>query len=247
MFDLYIDILNRVCRKGPYDATPVGEIDLRANDTPVFNIYFLKPTTDPRAPFAVTRYAAATISMQLLDAANAPQATQGSWTEIAPAVTAPAITHPKSGDATHGQYDRVTFASAPGSGNFALIMSGGAIAESGASSGTAKVYPGMTSEMEIAAAFASMAGAPFSVAFVGPTIIDIHGNAVANPASLTEVNVSNLQYLFGWTASLAMTGAGVPPIAAFDGDTPEVTLLVKLTPSGGAATTVLKMPVNLFS
>lgn len=251
MIPLYIDVANRVARKSPYDATPLLEIDLRAGDTQVFNLYYMNPTVDPRGPFAITRFQSAANSMQLLDAGNTAVATQGTWTELVPAVTGPTITRVVSWDATHGEYDRITLASPPGSGNLALVLTGGAVSKLGATSASAKVYPGITSEAEVAAAFAAMLGAPYSISFVAPTLIDVHGSAIAGGGvvsslpHIAEVNVANLQYLFGYTASLDLTGAGVTAIAAVDGNTPELSLLVKLTPSGGAASSVLKLPVNL--
>lgn len=252
MIDLYIDVKNKIAVAGGWNPTRIPSLDLRAGDTPVFNLYFVDPMNSQRAPFSVRRYQSAAISMQLLDSDNIAQATQNTWTEIVPAVTAPTLTRVASGSGTVGEYDRITLASTPGSGSFTLVLSAGTITAGGkgASSASIKVYPGQTSPNEIAAAFAAMAGAPWSAAFISPTIIDVHGNAILTGTSprITECNVSDLQYLYGWTASLALTGgAGVTAAADFKGDTPQVTLLVKLTPSGGAAETMLKLPINLYS
>lgn len=247
MIPLYINVKSRQLHPNAYDKTISPNLKLRAGDNPVFNLFFMLPSRDPRAPYDITRFAAATISVQLIDSQNTAQATQSVWTEIVPATTAPTITRVASGTATLGEYDQITFASEPGSGFAGLVLSGGTVAASGASSATAKYYPGVTQENEIAAAFAAMMGAPYIVAFPSRTVVEIHGQAVANPPRITAVNVTNLGYLFGWSGTLDLTGAGVLGIADYFGDTPQVSLSVKLTPSGGAAETVLKWPVDLLA
>lgn len=247
MIPLYINVKSRVLHKNAYDVTVAPSIELRAGDTPVLNLYFMLPSRDPRAPYDITRFASSAITVQLLDSQNSAQASQAVWTEIVPATTAPTITRTISGTASVGEYDTIALASEPGSGFLGLVMSAGSITSAGATSATAKVYPGITQESEIVAAFASLMGAPYAVAFPSKTVIEIHGSAVATPPRITAVNVTNLGYLFGWTASLDLTGAGVAGIADYLGDTPQVSLAVKLTPSGGAAETVLKWPVNLTS
>lgn len=250
---LYINLKTRSLHKNAYDPTRITELDLRAGDTPTFNLYFMLPMRDPRAPYAITRFQTATISMQLLDAGKTAQATQASWTELAPATTAPATTTNQAPSSTKGLDSRTVLASEPGSGHLLLKLSGGTIQSKGAGSATAKIYPGISTEAEVAAAFAGMIGAPYSIAFGaagaqgGPTIIDVHGNAVPSGTgpTVTSVDVTALQYLFGWTGSLDLTGAGVSAMADRKGDTPDILLLVKLTPSGGAAENVLLLPINL--
>src|SRR6266480_123959 len=121
---LYIPTAERIAIQNPWDATQVQEIDLRAGDTPVFNLFFCDKTFDARAPYAIRRYASAAITMQLLDAAAAAAATQSTWTELVPAATSPVITHVQAGSATRGQYDAVTLPSPIGSGFITVTLSG---------------------------------------------------------------------------------------------------------------------------
>jgi hypothetical protein len=247
--DLYIDTRNMAAVNNAWDATKVPSIKLRNGDKPTFNLYFLDLNQDRRAPYAIHRYATAGISMQLLDDTNTAKATQASWAEIVPAVTAPTITHVQAASANVGQYDRITFASPPASGSYNIVLKGGAVIAKGATSASSRIYPTVSSPVEAAAAFAVMNGAPWVVQFVSPTIVDVHGNAAitGTSPSVTSVDVGDIGYLYGWTANLDLTPAGVGSIPpAFDGNTPNVSLAVILTPSGGVASTVLKIPVNLF-
>lgn len=245
--DLYIDINSQQAVKSPYDATPLDSIVARVNDTLILNLYLLLPDlADPKSPFNLTRYASAAITANLGIDGAAAAATQSTFAELAPSTTAPTITRAATGSSTLGEYDRVTFASQPGSGSYTLVLSGGSVSSKGASSAAARVHPGVTASSEISAKFANMLGTPYMINFTSPILVDVHGVAMTNGGTaphITEVNVSDLQYLFGWTGSLALTGSQVPPLA--NGLSGDVFLSILLTPSGGAAQSVLKILVNL--
>lgn len=227
----------------PYNRRSISWLDLKVGVSMPFNLYFLSPVpTDEVCPFAITRYAAAAITMNLQQDGQSAVATQGTWAEIVPTVTAPTITHVQAGSATIGVYDRITFPSQPGGGSFSITMKGGVIQAKGAVSATAKIYPGITSPASVESTFASMIGAPFTVEFLSNnTIVDIHAAAVpVTSPTITEVNVGGLQYLYGWSGTLSLTGVSPTLVGAAN-----MYLIVLLTPSGGVQYPVLKLPVNL--
>jgi hypothetical protein len=227
----------------PYNKRSIGWINLEVGYSMPFNLYFLSSTpTDDICPYAVTRYASAGIAMNLQQDGLAAVATQGTWTEIVPTVTAPNISQVHAGTASTGEYDRITLPSQPGSGHFTVTMKAGVIQNKGATSATAKIYPGITSPASVESTFASMIGAPFTVEILNNnTIVDIHASAVPVTAPMvTEVNVSGLQYLYGWSGTLSLTSVSNTLVGAQN-----MFLIVLLTPSGGSQYPALKLPVNL--
>src|ERR1700680_2769062 len=230
--DLYIAQNRLAAIINPYTRVSIGWIDLEVGYSMPFNLYFLSPTPmDGLCPYQVTRYAAAAITMNLVQDGLAAIATQGTWTEIVPTTTAPTITQVHAGTATTGEYDRITFPSQPGSGSYSITMKGGVMQAKGAVSATAKVYPGLTSPTSVESTFASMIGAPFAVEFLSNnTIVDIHASSVPNTApTVTEVNVGGLQYLYGWSGTLSLSAVSPTLVGAQN-----MFLIVLLTPSGGA-------------
>jgi len=215
--DLYIAQNRLAAIATPYNKRSIGWIDLEVGFSMPFNLYFLSATPiDEMCPYQVTRYANAGITLNLQQDGFNAAATQATWNEIVPTVTAPSISVVHAGTATTGEYDRVTLASAPGSGHFTLTMKAGVMQNRGATSATAKIYPGVTSPASVESTFASMIGAPFSVEFFSNnTIVDIHASAVpGTPPSISEVNVSGLQYLYGYSGMLSLSAVSPTLIGA---------------------------------
>jgi len=150
------------------------------------------------------------------------------------------VTRVTSGTSTKGEYDRIQLVAPPGSGSYFLNLRGGIMQLKGAVSATARIYPTVSSPQEVEAAFASSIGAPFSAEFVSPTCVDIHGSACPGTAPfIQEVNVSDLQFLFGWSGTLDLTAvpSNLAGVLTY--------LILLLTPSGGGQQRTLKLPVNL--
>jgi hypothetical protein len=149
-----------------------------------------------------------------------------------------------TGSASRGEYDRIQLIAPPAAGTFFLNLKGGTIQNKGAASASVRVYPRNGSPSEIEAAFASMIGAPYSIEFVSPTCIDIHGSMCPSgtPPSINEVNVSDLNFLYGWSGNLDLTAGAIANLVG-----QQIYLVVLLTPSGGVQQSVLKLPVNLIA
>lgn len=206
--DLYIAQNRLAAIVSPYAKRSIGWLDLEVGYSMPFNLYFLSSTpTDEICPYQITRYASAAITMNLQQDGFAAVATQGTWSEIVPTVTAPAITQVHAGTATTGEYDQIVFASQPGSGSYTITMKGGIIQSKGAVSATAKIYPGITSPASVESTFASMIGAPFAIEISNNNmIVDIHASAVPVTApTVTAVGVSGLQYLYGYSGMLSLS------------------------------------------
>jgi hypothetical protein len=153
------------------------------------------------------------------------------------------ITRVHSGNASTGEYDRVQLAALPAGGSYMINLRGGTIQTKGAVSASARIYPGVSAPNEIEAAFASMIGAPYSAEFISPQILDLHGSTTPNTNPfIQEANLSDLQFLFGWSANLDLSG-----VAANQAGLANMYLIVLLTPSGGVQQRVLKLPVNLLA
>lgn len=241
-----MDIVGRAVVTSAWNrAAPFSSLRLRVNDTVPFNFYFYVPRNDPLCPFNLTRFASASITAQLLDAAGSSLASQSSWSEIVPSVSSPSFSRVTSGTNVKGEYDRVTLSDTPFSGSYSIILNSGQLSGTyGGTSASIRIYPTLTSEQIVVDALSPMLGTPYTVSFVAPKIVDLHGTANGTASTVprvTEVNVDDLAYGYGWSGSLALTGGGVPAAAGTDG----VNLAVKLTPSGGAAQTVLQLPVDL--
>jgi hypothetical protein len=83
--DLYPDTVSGNAIVTPWATRSVPYIDLRIGYQTPFNLYFLTPDIlHPRAPYDITRYPGAAISMQLKQDGVAAIATQGTWAEIVP-------------------------------------------------------------------------------------------------------------------------------------------------------------------
>lgn len=144
-----------------------------------------------------------------------------------------------------GEYDRIQLFATPASGSLLLNLRGGQISAKGGVSASARVYPGISPAGDIEGPFAAAIGAPYSAEIISPSLIDIHASAVPTGATapyIQECNVSDLQFLYGWSANLDLTGVNVNQ-AGLAG----MYLIVLLTPSGGAQQRVMKLPVNLLA
>jgi hypothetical protein len=337
MPDLFIDTTKRVAVADAWNPNTIGALPARAGDSWPLNLYLLDTVRNRRAPYAIHRYAGASITAKLLDDSNTVLATQGSFSEIvpnwaagntpdatvtitiaspgvvtwtghgfvvgqavvfqttgalptgiianqiyyvlapttntfelgtAPGSNAGAINTSGSQSGTHtgiaissvsrlvsgtnaiGEYDRINLAAEPGSGSYNLVLKGGTVTVKGQTSASSRIYPHLSTPIEAAGAFAGMNGQPWVVQFVDPVTTDVHGSAAVTGTSpyVQAVDVAQLGFLLGWSASLDLTPVAVGNAALFDGDTSGyITLAIILTPSGGAAQTVLKLPINLFS
>jgi hypothetical protein len=189
----------------------------------------------------------ATNTFQLSATYNGPAInTSGSQSGTHTGYAVHRITRVQSGvTGQKGEYDRIQLAAAPASGSFLLNLRGGQVQTKGAVSASARIYPGLSSSSDIEAPFAAALGAPYSAEIISPSLIDIHGSTCPTGTTtpfIQECNVSDLNFLFGWSGNLDLTA-----VAANQSGLANMYLIVLLTPSGGVQQRVMKIPVNLLA
>jgi hypothetical protein len=166
--------------------------------------------------------------------------TSGSQSGSHTGQASPTITRVVTGTAALGEYDRITFPDKPFAGSYSIAFKSGSVTTKGATSATARIYPNVTPESHIIDALVYMQGQPYLASFVAPTIVDIHGAASnSTPPHVSEVNVTDLDYGFGWTGGFSIGAQDA--FAGLDG----LILEVDLTPSGGAIQRVLQLPITM--
>jgi hypothetical protein len=244
LINLHIDIVNRrAITSGWNGSSPFPNLPFKAGDTIPINVFFYIPRLDIEAPFDLQNLSAGDVVLKLFDGANNVLSTLYPLSVITPATSAPTITRITSGTAVLGEYDRIQFASPPFAGSYSIVFKSGSASQNIATSSTVRVYPTITPEDVIIGALSYMQATPYQVAIIAPTILDLSGSASnTNPPRITEVNVTDLDYGFGWSGNLDLTPTAVIAAKGNAG----ISLSVYISePGAGGFQSVLQLPIIL--